>query len=72
MHEKAKLTDKGLDIARIKKELRDVKMEAEILKKAVGTFSPPAARESTAFEVWVHEEAKIHPAAAPKVKTLLR
>ncbi|MFT6245995.1 MAG: transposase [Crocinitomicaceae bacterium] len=38
-HGKAKLTDEGREIARLKKELRDAKMEAEILKKAIGIFS---------------------------------
>ena len=36
---KAKLTDEGREIARLNKELRDAKMEAEILKKAIGIFS---------------------------------
>jgi len=38
-HGKAKLTDEQREIARLKKELRDAKMEAEILKKAIGIFS---------------------------------
>ena len=35
-HGKAKLTDEGREIARLKKELHYAKMEAEILKKAIG------------------------------------
>jgi len=38
-HGKAKLTDEGREISRLKIELRDAKMEAEILKKAIGIFS---------------------------------
>ena len=38
-HGKAKLTDEGREIARLKKELHYTKMEAEILKKAIGIFS---------------------------------
>ena len=38
-HGKAKFTDEGREIARLKKELRDAKMETEILKKAIGIFS---------------------------------
>jgi len=38
-HGTAKLTDEQREIARLKKELRDAKMEAEILKKAIGIFS---------------------------------
>ena len=34
-----KLTDEQREITRLKKELRDAKMEAEILKKAIGIFS---------------------------------
>jgi transposase len=33
---KVKLTDEQREIARLKKELRNAKMEAEILKKAIG------------------------------------
>ena len=35
-HGKAKLTDEQREITRLKKDLRDAKMEAEILKKAIG------------------------------------
>ena len=35
-HGKAKLTDEQREIARLKKELSDAKMETEILKKAIG------------------------------------
>jgi transposase len=35
-HGKVKLTDEQREIARLKKELRNAKMEAEILKKAIG------------------------------------
>ena len=38
-HSKANLTDEGREIPRLNKELRDAKMEAEILKKAIGIFS---------------------------------
>ena len=38
-HGKAKLTDEGREIARLKKDLRDAKMETEILKKAISIFS---------------------------------
>jgi transposase len=38
-HGKAKLIDGDREIARLKKELHDAKMEAEILKKAIGIFS---------------------------------
>lgn len=38
-HGKAKLTDEQREIARLRKELRDAKMEAEILKKVIGIFS---------------------------------
>ncbi len=38
-HGKPKLTDEQREITRLKKELRDAKMDAEILKKAVGIFS---------------------------------
>jgi transposase len=38
-HGKAKLTDEQREIVRLKKELRNAKMEAEILKKAIGIFS---------------------------------
>jgi transposase len=63
-HGKAKFTDDGREIARLKKELHYAKMEAEILKKAIGNvfasqIMRTTARESTAFEVWVHEAIQI-------------
>ena len=50
-HGKAKLTDEGREIVRLKKDLRDAKMEAEILKKAIGIFNGTTGRKSTGFEV---------------------
>ena len=38
-HCKAKLTDEQREIAELKKQLKDVALENEILKKAVGIFS---------------------------------
>ena len=38
-HGKVKLTDDGREIACLNKELHYAKMEAEILKKAIGIFS---------------------------------
>ncbi len=38
-HGSPKLTDEGKEIARLKKELREAKLEAEILKKAISIFS---------------------------------
>jgi transposase len=38
-HGKAKLTDEGREISRLKKDLREAKMETEILKKAISIFS---------------------------------
>jgi transposase len=38
-HGKAKPTDEGSEIARLKKDLREAKMETEILKKAISIFS---------------------------------
>ena len=57
-HGKAKLTDERREIARLKKELRDAKMEAEILKKAIGNVFAPQIMRTTAKN-WVHEEAQI-------------
>jgi transposase len=70
-HGKAKLTDEGREIARLKKELRDAKMEAEILKKAIGNVFAAQIIRATA-KIWVHEEAQINRVAAPEVNTLLR
>ncbi|SFU70433.1 transposase [Pustulibacterium marinum] len=36
---KAKMTEEESELARLKKELSEVKMECDILKKAVGIFS---------------------------------
>jgi transposase len=36
---KAKMTDQEREIAQLKKELRDAKMERDILKKAISIFS---------------------------------
>ncbi len=36
---KAKMTEEESELARLKKELSEVKMERDILKKAVGIFS---------------------------------
>ena len=38
-HGSRKLTDEGREISRLKKELREAKLEAEILKKAISIFS---------------------------------
>ncbi len=46
-HGKAKLTDEQREIARLKKELRDTKMETEILKKAIGIFSKQLSTQRT-------------------------
>jgi len=45
-HGKAKLTDEGREIARLKKELRDTKLGTEILKKAIGIFSANDSKKS--------------------------
>jgi len=36
---KKKMTEEEFEIARLKKELADIKMERDILKKAIGIFS---------------------------------
>ena len=38
-HGKAKLTDSEREIVKLKKDLREAKMETEILKKAISIFS---------------------------------
>lgn len=38
-HGNAKMTDEQKEISRLKKELADVKLDAEILKKAISIFS---------------------------------
>ena len=65
-HGKAKLTDEQREITRLKKELRDAKMEAEILKKAIGIFSTNDKRKYTfeklkvlQFQIWVYETTQI-------------
>ena len=52
-HGKPKLTDEGREIARLKKELRDAKMETEILKKRL------ASSPRTTAKIWVHEATQI-------------
>jgi len=44
---KKKMTDEESEIARLKKELCDVRMERDILKKAVGIFSKSDGRHSS-------------------------
>ena len=47
-HGKAKFTDEQREISRLKKELRDAKMEAEILKKAIGNVFAAQIMQTTA------------------------
>ncbi len=47
-HGKAKFTDEQREISRLKKELRDAKMEAEILKKAIGNVFAAQIMRTTA------------------------
>ena len=57
-HGKAKLTDEQREIAGLKKELRDAKMEAEILKKAIGNVFAAQIMRTTA-KIWVHDTTQI-------------
>jgi transposase len=44
---KKKMTEEESEIARLKKELYDVRMERDILKKAVGIFSKSDGRHTS-------------------------
>ena len=56
-HGRAELTDEQQEIVRLK-ELRDAKMEAEILKKAIGNVFAAQIMWTTA-KIWVHEATQI-------------
>ena len=70
-----KLTDEQREIARLKKELRNSQMEAEILKKAIGIFStsdkrkyPFEKQKVLQFQIWVHEATQIKISCRDDVK----
>jgi transposase len=45
------MTDLGRENTRLKKELRDAKMESDILKKAVSIFSRSDGRSANSYAI---------------------